>query len=262
MIELDRNGVFARAPLGVDAALSAAHAISTHEINNEVDYFTAVDDLPGGTGAAHPDEAQIASACFYKYFCLDWEQLLYNLTPSKEKRIGQDGKWDPNSAPDEVKRLAAATLGHFLIAAAKTTPSGKQKSSASYCMPDGILVEIKKEGNIPTSYANAFADAVPQKSQRGLVGHSIAQLGQYVHEIAEGYGLKAERYWFSPAGRYKLTWCDSSAKESEKDKPVVKEQDGNLTNLDQLVMKVIACATGRRWEDVRDAGKTNAEAKP
>jgi hypothetical protein len=27
-------------------------------------------------------------------------------------------------------------------------------------------------------------------------------------------------------------------------------------------MKVIACATGSRWEDVRDAGKTNAEAKP
>jgi hypothetical protein len=64
----------------VEAAIQVAHAISTHSVVNETDYFTAVNDL-GKTrgGAGHVDEAMYNCACFYKYFSLDWDQLVFNL---------------------------------------------------------------------------------------------------------------------------------------------------------------------------------------
>ena len=132
----------------VEAAMQVAHAISTHEVTNEVDYFTAVDDLGKGPGAGHVDEAQFASACFYKYFCLDWDQLVDNLAgpapaepkpPSKAKANASDedkAEFEQDmalhkeamaayqeavknrpSVLDDARKLAACALGHFLVAA-------------------------------------------------------------------------------------------------------------------------------------------------
>ena len=218
MTEFDAKGAFEKLDFGVEAALSASHAISTHEAINEVDYWTAADDLPSGAAAAMVEEGQFASACFYKYFCIDWNQLLKNL--------GADEK------------LAKLTARQFLYAAAQNTPSGKQHASAAFNLPEGILVELKRERLIPTSYANAFADPVPLRSQRGLIGESVARLGQYVHETVVGFGIPAERFWFSPAGRYPLTWRDRGADESEKEKSVV-DNNHVFLSLDTVVNAVL-----------------------
>jgi CRISPR system Cascade subunit CasC len=207
----------------VEAALSAAHAISTHEAINEVDYFTAVDDLATGTGAGHVNEAMFASACFYKYFCIDWDQLVKNL--------------------NEDTDLAKTTVRQFLYAAALSTPSGKQKSFAAFNPPEAILVEVKIEKAIPMSLANAFADPVRPNGRRGLVGESIARLGQFVHETAEGFRINARRFWFSPAYRYPLTWVDRNAKEGEKEKPVI-EGRGNVGALDDLANMMMSAVDG------------------
>ena len=64
----------------VDAALQVAHAISTHEARPQVDYYVAADDIPGDdAGAGYVDEAMFASACFYKYFSINWKTLVENL---------------------------------------------------------------------------------------------------------------------------------------------------------------------------------------
>lgn len=218
MTELDSDGLFKSIDFHVEAALSAAHAISTHEVISEVDYFTAVDDCAIGTGTAFLDEAQYASACFYKYFCIDWHQLVENL--------GGD------------TLSAEVTLKHFMYAAALATPSGKQKSFASFHYPEGILVEVKSERRVPINYANAFAEPVPPKSQRGLVGESIFRLGQHAHDLAQGYGIKAKRFWFSPSDRHPLTYIDSNAGDPAKEKAVVEGAD-NVGTLDQLVEKAL-----------------------
>lgn len=199
-----------RLKLRVEAALSAAHAISTHEAINEVDYFTAADDLTRGTGAGHVNEAMFNSACFYKYFCIDWDQLVENLGGDVE--------------------LAKTTVEQFIRAAALTTPTGKQHAFAAFDPPEGILVEVKKESCVPMSYANAFADPVPPKSARGIVGESIARLGQYVHETTRGYEIEAKRFWFSPGGRHDLTWTDESDKKPEG----VGGDDGSIGSLKRL----------------------------
>lgn len=204
----------------VEAALSAAHAISTHAIINEVDYFTAADDVAGqDAGAAHVNEATFNSACFYKHFVIDFDQLTKNLA---------------NDAG-----LAATTVRCFLEAAAKATPSGKQHSFAAFNPPDGVLVEVKTNPATPVSYANAFADPVPDKAQRSLIGESIARLGQYTHDLAEGYGIPADRFWFSPNLRHHLTWIDKSRKEPEQVQPVVAPEVA-FGNFDKFIDAIMA----------------------
>lgn len=232
----------------VEAAMQVAHAISTHEVTTEVDYFTAVDDLgESGGGAGHVSEAMFDSACFYKYFCLDWSQLLNNL--------GETGQRDP-----VIMELAAGTLGHFLRAAALSTPSGRQNSFAAHNLPDGILVELKREEAVPVSYANAFAVPVPRVSQRGLVGQSVAQLGQYVHDIAEGYGIPSERFWFSPADRFPLTWTDPTINTADGVRDVL-EPTCTLSVLDDLVQVVVERASGLEWTAVKDLHEMRAQRR-
>jgi len=248
MTELDSSGLFRKIDFHVEAALSAAHAISTHEVVNELDYFTAVDDLAVGTGAGHVNEAMYASACFYKHFSIDWEQLVENLAvvpkPGPDEDAEAHAKWEVEEKPP-AQRLAACTLRHFLRAAALTTPSGKQHSFAAFNPPEGILVEVKTNRCTPISYANAFADPVPLRSPRGLIGESIARLGQEVREIAQGYGIEAERLWFSPSGRHPLTFVASG-----DEKPAIAE-DGSVPTLDALITRVM--------EEVQNGDTSRAE---
>lgn len=222
MTEFDAKGPFKdlKGQFTVEAALSAAHAISTHAVVNEVDYFTAADDVPGqDAGAAHVNEAMFNSACFYKHFVIDFEQLKKNLANDVD--------------------LSRRTVRCFLEAAAKANPSGKQHAFAAFNLPDGVLVEIKTKSATPVSYSNAFADPVPEKSQRGLIGESVAMLGQYAHDLATGYGIEAERLWFSPNLRHRLTWIDKSKKEHEQEQSVVDSPNefGEFGKFVEAVMK-------------------------
>ncbi len=216
MTEFDAKGPFQglKGQFTVEAALSAAHAISTHAVVNEVDYFTAADDVPGqDAGAAHVNEAMFNSACFYKHFVIDFEQLKKNLANDAD--------------------LACKTVRSFLEAAVKANPSGKQHAFAAFNPPDGVLVEIKTKWATPVSYTNAFADPVPEKSERGLIGESIARLGQYAHDLVVGYGIEAERFWFSPNLCHRLTWIDKSMNEQSV---VGSDEFGEF---DQFVQKVM-----------------------
>ena len=214
----------------VDAALQVAHAISTHEARPEVDYYVAVDDIPGDdAGAGYVDEAMFASACFYKYFSIHWETLVENLKGNEE--------------------LAAHTVGAFIRGAALVSPTGKQNSFAAHNPPDGMLVEIK---NTPISYANAFA--APATGERDMISQSIAQLGQYIHDLDTGYGKPQKRFWFSPNLRYPLSVVE------DKKQILLAEAENNMKSLDELIAAVIA-AIGHDWKTVQEV-IVNPEVAP
>jgi len=221
----------------VEAALQVAHAISTHEARPEVDYYVAADDIPGDdAGASFVGEAMFASACFYKYFSIHWETLVGNLK-------GFQGDKD---------QLAAHTVGAFIRAAALVNPTGKQNSFAAHNPPDGILIEFR---NTPISYANAFAKPVVQ-GERDLISQSIAQLGQYIHDLDTGYGKPESRFWFSPNLRYPLVanvTVEENGKKKEEEMPLAKDEEGikrNLGSLDGLIQAVLK-AKGYDWEAVQ-----------
>ncbi len=229
MLEPDRSATKLWKPLNttVEAALQVAHAISTHEARPEVDYYVAKDDIPGDdAGAGYVDEAMFASACFYKYFSIHWEQLVSNLRGNKE--------------------LAAHTVGAFIRGAALVNPTGKQNSFAAHNPPDGILIEVR---NTPISYANAFANPVAQ-GNRDVISQSIAQLGQYAHDLDTGYGKPQHRFWFSPNLHYPLA-VQITAEENEKKKQQeLALTENNIKSLGELVTAVIG-AVGYDWEAVQ-----------
>ena len=69
--------------LNYDAAAQVAHSISTHAVQNEFDYFTAVDDCApeDNAGAGHLGTVEYNSATLYRYatvnvleLCARWAQ--------------------------------------------------------------------------------------------------------------------------------------------------------------------------------------------
>lgn len=263
----------------VEAAMQVAHAISTHATINEVDYFTAVDDKGAGVGAGHVGEAMFNSPCFYKYFCLDWDQLVTNLAgppPDARKDKEEFDKWK-TEAKSAAEKLAAAALGHFIRAAALTTPSGKQNSFAANNEPCGILVEIKKKGKVATSYANAFAEPVERigkpdddaADEKSIEGRSVACLADHVQSVGNAYGIASTLFWYSPKlWRFPLQYWDRAADGKRKSAKLVTQSRFDVLGGAEgmpagLVEAVVKEASGLDWADVRDVGKTPARvARP
>lgn len=67
------------ADMNVEAAASFSHAISTHKVSNEVEFFTAMDDLQTEPGSAHMGSLEFNSATYYRYISLDLGQLWQTL---------------------------------------------------------------------------------------------------------------------------------------------------------------------------------------
>ncbi len=67
------------ADMNIEAAASFAHAISTHKVSNEIEFFTALDDLAEEPGSAHMGSLEFNSATYYRYISLDVGQLAQTL---------------------------------------------------------------------------------------------------------------------------------------------------------------------------------------
>ncbi len=180
----------------VQAAVQVAHAISTHTLTEEFDYYTAVDDLSGQTGAGMIGDIEFNSSTYYKYFNVHWDGLVKNLGGDRE-----------------VARRAVLAL---IEAAAMAQPSGKQNSFAAFNLPDLILVEVS-ERNLPVSYANAFLKPVWPNRDATLMEASIDGLSDMVQTMSAVYGLEARRVFLTTTDR-KLSaaqQCPSLAKLKE-----------------------------------------------
>ncbi|HPH12039.1 MAG TPA: type I-E CRISPR-associated protein Cas7/Cse4/CasC [Thermotogota bacterium] len=176
----------------VEASTQVAHAISVNKMDQEFDFYTAIDDLQDrrlmkDAGADMMDDIEFTSACFYKYFSIDYAGLVDNLTgQSKDETIVEDAK-------TLVKKLIPA----FIEAAAFVSPSGKQNSFAAHQLPDAILVEVKEE-NIPVSYANAFLKPIVPSRDKDLSEAAIEALKTYKENIQQKYDLRiSHSFWFT-----------------------------------------------------------------
>lgn len=156
----------------VSAAVQVAHAISTNALNQEFDYFTAVDDLADEPGAGMIGDIEFNSSTYYKYVNVHWEELLVNL--------GGD--------------MAVAEQGvlALLDAVVKAHPTGKQNTFAAFNLPDLVLVEVT-DANLPVSYANAFLKPAKASHDATLMQNSIAQLEKYIEKVAAAYNLHPKR---------------------------------------------------------------------
>ncbi|MFE2045959.1 type I-E CRISPR-associated protein Cas7/Cse4/CasC [Streptomyces sp. NPDC059477] len=143
--------------LNVDAATQVAHALSTHAVELEFDYFTAVDDEQEKgeeTGAGMIGTIGFNSATLYRYATVGLHQLLANLTD------------------DEA---AVTAVEEFLTSFARSIPSGYGNSFAHRTLPSLVAVTVRSDQ--PVNLVSAFEEPVAA-STSGIAAASAAQLAR------------------------------------------------------------------------------------
>lgn len=167
--------------LPVDGALAVAHAITTHAVEpQDVDWFTAVDDLTadaGETGAGHLDTQQFSSGVFYRYASLNLKQLQVNLGLLRDIKSTE--------TPDS-RKVALDMARHVLHMLATVVPSAKQQSFAAHNLADFAVVSFADQ---PISLANAFEAPVARDRNGGFLKPSVKALAEYWARIHKAYGL-------------------------------------------------------------------------
>jgi CRISPR system Cascade subunit CasC len=156
--------------LNIDAACQVAHAISTHAVNLELDFFTAVDDLKDKSamddaGAGMLGTVGYDSACYYRYALVDFEQLSANLNGGTE---------------DALNSLEA-----FLKAFIDAIPGAKRNSFAHGNQPFLVLAVVRGEGT-PCSLVNAFARPVNPRDN-DLLAASATALAKHAARLDQSY---------------------------------------------------------------------------
>lgn len=167
--------------LPVDGALAVAHAITTHSVEpQDVDWFTAVDDLTadaGETGAGHLDTQQFSAGVFYRYASLNLKQLQVNLGLLPDMKSAE--------TPDS-RKAALDMARHVLHMLATVVPSAKQQSFAAHNLADFAVVSFADQ---PISLANAFEAPVARDRNGGFLKPSVKALAEYWARVHKAYGL-------------------------------------------------------------------------
>lgn len=148
--------------LNEDASCQVAHAISTHAVSGEYDYFTAIDDLSpeDNAGAGMIGTIEYNSSTLYRYADIAVHELCRQLG-SKEAAI------------------SAVTL--FIEAFIKSMPTGKVNTFANQTLPQGIIVTLRSDR--PVNLVSAFEEPVQAKG--GYAKESMAELAAEYKKAAK-----------------------------------------------------------------------------
>lgn len=154
------------AHLNVEAATQVAHAISTHAVDIEFDYYTAVDDKNPSdeTGAGMIGTVEFNSATLYRYATVAAHQL-----------------FDGMARADAISACTA-----FVEAFAKSIPSGHEHSFAHHTRPGLVLIVVRDDQ--PVNLVTAFES--PVRPDQGLEAASIVRLAHELASSASAWGDK------------------------------------------------------------------------
>lgn len=176
--------------LNVDAAVQVGHALSTHEVELEFDYFTAVDDETKKgqeTGAGMIGTIGFNSATLYRYATLGLHQLRHNL--------GDD-------------EAALTAVKEFLTSFARSMPTGYGNSFAHRTLPSLVTVAVRNDQ--PVNLVSAFEEPVTALS--GIAAESARRLARAHIAAVRAWG-DVPRY---TAACHMFSESDSTAKVLEE----------------------------------------------
>lgn len=155
--------------LNFDATAQVAHAISTHTIHNEYDYFTAVDDCApeDNAGAGHLGTVEYNSATLYRYATIHVTEL--------QRYLG-------DRTPEAVRA--------FIEAFVLSMPTGKINTFANNVLPNAVYVTIRCDQ--PVNLVGAFEEPV-QAGNGGYVKASIDALVKHAKSVYHDFLGEPER---------------------------------------------------------------------
>lgn len=174
------------------AACQVAHAISTHKVDREFDYFTAVDDeAPADEPSVGMiDQVEFNSATFYRYALVDVDKLLGNLQADRE--------------------LMLQGLVAFAEAMARALPTGKQNSFAAHNAPAFVGFVLRHAS--PFNLANAFEKPITPRHEAALSALSVEALANHEQRLAALYGDPRDRWaLIDDTGAWPATLGDKKA---------------------------------------------------
>lgn len=145
--------------LNEDASSQVAHAISTHAVQNEFDFYTAIDDEDDNAGAGMLGSIEFNSSTLYRYSNVAVHEFFNQLKDDKEALM--------------------ESLKLFIEAFSNSLPTGKINSFANQTLPQALFVILRDDR--PISLVTAFEK--PIKPFEGYVEKSIEKLVEEFENI-------------------------------------------------------------------------------
>lgn len=156
--------------LTLEGAGLFSHALSTHKADNEIDFFSAVDDLQPTeeAGAGMTGTLEFTSATYYRYVGLNLDLLMQHLAAL---------------SLDERKSVVQT----FVRASILAVPGARKNSMNAHTLPCYVLGLVKDKGQ-PLQLVNAFEKPIFSKS--GFVDASIAALKEHHEQLKKTWGIQ------------------------------------------------------------------------
>lgn len=130
------------ASLNVEAASMFAHALSTHEVSNDIDFFSAVDERKDSgsedAGAGMIGVLEFNAALYYRYAALNLDLL------ARDSHLG-----------GMTREQRQAVVGAFLRAVLLAVPGARRSTMNAATLP-GYVLGIAKDQGQPLQLVNAF----------------------------------------------------------------------------------------------------------
>jgi CRISPR system Cascade subunit CasC len=164
--------------LTVEGAAMFSHALSTHPADNDIDFYTAVDDRQREDPTAEEEQAgsgmmgtlEFTSAVYYRYDGLNLGLL---------------------AAPSHLAALSAEdrrrVVDAFIRASILAVPGARKNSMNAHTLPGYVLGLVKNQGQ-PLQLVNAFEK--PVFSRSGLMEVSIAALQEHHAQLKKTWGIQ------------------------------------------------------------------------
>lgn len=165
--------------LTVEGAGLFGHALSTHKVDNEVDFFAAVDDAQSGdeSGAGMTGTLEYNSATYYRYAALNLGLLW------------EGGTRSPGHLETLDTDQRRAVVDAFLRATVLAVPGARRNSMNGATRPDYVLGLVKDQGQ-PLQLVNAFE--APVFSKNGYAAPSVEALKAHHEAMKQTWGIRAK----------------------------------------------------------------------
>lgn len=159
--------------LTVEAASMFSHALSTHKVDNEIDFFSAIDDLQPKeeSGAGMTSTLEFNSATYYRFAALNLDMLA-----------------DSDHLGSLTIAECQSVVRTFIEATVKAIPGARKNTMNGNTLPVYVLGVVREKGH-PVQLVNAFES--PIRSTQGYAQKSVDLLKAEYEKLEKTWGVEA-----------------------------------------------------------------------
>ncbi|MHB1309894.1 MAG: type I-E CRISPR-associated protein Cas7/Cse4/CasC, partial [Limisphaerales bacterium] len=158
-----------------EGAAMFSHALSTHKADNDLDFYSAVDDRKpkdDDAGAGMIGTLEFSSAVYYRYAALNLDLLA-------------DADHLAKLSVDERRKVVDA----FIRATLMAVPGARKNSMNAHTLPGCVLGTYKSAGQ-PVQLINAFE--APVRPRSGLLDASSEAMKSHHAKLKETWGFTCD----------------------------------------------------------------------